>query len=165
MTSLHWQHRIGNQRDWVWRGWQTRYTFLRAASSHSDTPLILLHGFGASIGHWRNNLEELAQHHTVYALDLLGFGWSDKALVSYDGYSIWQDQLSDFIKQIVHGQPVVLVGNSLGGYNSLATAAKFPNLVRFASPSCFCGHLQILLMHSIEQSSYCLPQEVRRARR
>lgn len=78
----------------------------------------------------RYNIPDLAKKYRVYAVDLLGFGWSDKALVSYDGYSIWQEQLSDFIKQVAGGKPVVLVGNSLGGYNSLATAAKYPELVR-----------------------------------
>ncbi len=85
----------------------------------------------------RYNIPELAHKYRVYAVDLLGFGWSDKALVSYEGYSIWQEQLSDFIKQIVGGKSVVLVGNSLGGYNSLATAAKYPDLVRCATLS-FC---------------------------
>ena len=69
----------------------------------------------------------------MYAVDLLGFGWSEKACVSYEGYAIWQEQLSDFIALKAGGQPVVLVGNSLGGYNSLATAARYPRLVRYSS--------------------------------
>jgi hypothetical protein len=43
----------------------------------------------------------------------------------------WIAQISDFIEQIVGcSQPVVLAGNSLGGYASLATAAARPDLVR-----------------------------------
>jgi pimeloyl-ACP methyl ester carboxylesterase len=73
----------------------------------------------------------------VYALDVLGFGWSDKAIVDYDGYSIWSDQIGDFIKEVVRPgsggnstEKAILVGNSLGGYNSLATAAAHPELVK-----------------------------------
>lgn len=41
------------------------------------TPLVLIHGFGASVFHWRYNIPQLAKYHRVYAVDLLGFGkWS-----------------------------------------------------------------------------------------
>ena len=57
----------------------------------------------------RYNIPELAKKHKVYALDLLGFGWSDKALVDYDAM-VWRDQVTDFLKEIVK-EPAVLVGN------------------------------------------------------
>ena len=92
----NWQQRVGNQRDWVWRGWQIRYTFMRSAKQDQHTsPLILLHGFGASIGHWRHNLEVLSQYHTVYALDMLGFGASEKAAANYN-VELWVEQVYDF---------------------------------------------------------------------
>lgn len=38
---------------------------------------------------------------------------------------------ADFVREVIGGQePVVLVGNSLGGYNALATAARNPDLVK-----------------------------------
>lgn len=38
---------------------------------------------------------------------------------------------ADFVREVVGGdEKVVLVGNSLGGYNALATAARHPDLVR-----------------------------------
>ena len=82
--SLHWQQQIGSQRDWFWRGWKVRYTYQRPAkvSESKNPPIILLHGFGASIGHWRYNIKPLSQNHTVYALDLLGFGASKKAVAT-----------------------------------------------------------------------------------
>ena len=127
-NSLHWRQRVGNQRDWIWRGWQTRYTYLRSAQPESDTPLILLHGFGASIGHWRNNMPELAQYHTVYALDLLGFGASEKVTAPYDS-TFWAEQVYDFWKTFV-GKPAVLVGNSNGSLICLAVAALHPEMVK-----------------------------------
>lgn len=148
-NSLHWHQRIGTQRDWVWRGWQTRYTYLRPSRSQDPrnqdsiaiedsatqgidsqqpaTPIILLHGFGASIGHWRQNLPVLAEFHTVYALDLLGFGASQKAPLNYD-VSVWVDQVYDFWLTFVR-KPVVLAGNSIGSLICLAAAAAHPDMV------------------------------------
>lgn len=129
ITSQHWQERVGSQRDWVWRGWQTRYTYIRpTAPNYKTTPLILLHGFGTSIGHWRQNLAVLGEHHTVYALDMLGFGASEKALVSYK-VDLWVEQVYDFWRTFI-GQPVVLVGNSIGSLVSLAAAATHPDMVQ-----------------------------------
>ena len=126
----YWQQRIGNQRDWVWRGWQTRYTYIRG-SQHTEvahTPLILLHGFGASIEHWRNNIPTLSQKHTVYALDLLGFGASRKAATNYN-VNLWVEQVYDFWQTFI-GQPVVLVGNSISSLVCLSAAATYPEMVQ-----------------------------------
>lgn len=126
-TTNNWQQRIGNQRDWVWRGWQTRYSFIR--NNFSDrTPLILIHGFGASIEHWRFNLAVLGQEHPVYALDLLGFGASRKASADYS-IELWVEQLHDFWQTLI-AQPVVLVGNSIGSLVCLTAAATYPDMVK-----------------------------------
>ncbi|WP_250123560.1 alpha/beta fold hydrolase [Chroococcidiopsis sp. CCMEE 29] len=129
MISQHWQQRVGSQRDWVWRGWQTRYTYIRPDQPRQKTtPLILLHGFGTSIGHWRQNLAVLGEYHTVYALDMLGFGGSEKAPVSYK-VELWVEQVYDFWRTFIR-QPVVLVGNSIGSLVSLAAAARHPDMVQ-----------------------------------
>ncbi|MFN6566946.1 alpha/beta fold hydrolase [Dendronalium sp. ChiSLP03b] len=128
-TTVHWQERVGNQRDWVWRGRQTRYTYIRPVKGHQETtPLILLHGFGASIGHWRHNLEVLGDRHTVYALDMLGFGASEKAPVNYS-IELWVEQVYDFWKAFIR-QPVVLIGNSNGSLISMAAASTHPDMVQ-----------------------------------
>ena len=124
-----WQERIGNQRDWVWRGWQIRYSYLRAKKLNTNfqPPLILIHGFGASIEHWRNNIPALAQQHTVYALDLLGFGASRKADTDYSA-ALWTEQIHDFWQTFI-GVPVVLVGNSIGSLVCLNATAAYPEMV------------------------------------
>ncbi len=127
-TTVHWQQRVGNQRDWVWRGWQTRYTYIRPSQNKSTTPLILLHGFGASIGHWRHNLAVLGESHTVYALDMLGFGASQKAPANYS-IELWVEQVYEFWKAFIR-QPVILIGNSNGSLISLAAAAAHPEMVK-----------------------------------
>ncbi|CCH66737.1 Possible alpha/beta hydrolase superfamily,slr1827 homolog [Richelia intracellularis HH01] len=128
---MKWQDKLGNQRNWVWRGWQIRYTFIRPHEySLQEVPLILIHGFGASIGHWRNNLEVLGSYHTVYALDLLGFGASQKAPANYK-VKLWVEQIYDFWRAFIR-KPVVLVGNSIGSLISLAVTASHPEIVKSA---------------------------------
>ncbi|MEL6786894.1 MAG: alpha/beta fold hydrolase [Cyanobacteria bacterium J06607_15] len=130
MTTLPpWHERIGNQRDWVWRGWQTRYSYLRARKRlDSDLPpLILIHGFGASIEHWRNNIPTIAQDRTVYALDLLGFGASRKADTDYSA-ALWTEQVHDFWQTFI-GVRAILVGNSIGSLVCLNATATYPEMV------------------------------------
>ena len=69
-------------------------------TGEKGTPLLLIHGFGASAYHWRYNINELAKTHRVFAIDLLGFGWSDKPLVEYSRYDLWPRQLSAFINEV-----------------------------------------------------------------
>ena len=122
-----WHQKVGNQRDWVWRGWQTRYTYQRCSSdSVTLPPVLLLHGFGASIGHWQHNLEFLATNHTVYGLDLVGWGGSRKPDIQYD-IDLWVDQVYDFWQTFV-GQPLILVGNSIGSLVALVAAARYPEM-------------------------------------
>jgi pimeloyl-ACP methyl ester carboxylesterase len=121
---------LGRQRDWVWRGWQVRYTYLRSRSpqGHHNPPIILVHGFGAAIAHWRYNLSRLSETHTVYALDLLGFGASRKAVAQYS-MDFWAEQLYQFWR-IVIGSPAILIGNSLGSLVSLTAAAHYPEMAQ-----------------------------------
>jgi pimeloyl-ACP methyl ester carboxylesterase len=128
--TKNWSKRIGHQRDWAWRGWQTRYTYMRSSQKHdsSKPPLILIHGFGAAIEHWRNNIPVLSQSHTVYALDLVGFGASRKAAADYT-VNLWVQQLYDFWQTFI-GQPVVLVGNSIGSLVCMTAAATYPDMVK-----------------------------------
>lgn len=127
--NLRMAYQRDGYRSWTWNGHNINY--VKAGSS--GPVVLLVHGFGASVYHWRYIIPELSKKCRVYAIDCLGFGWSDKALVDYEGYGVWTDQISDFIREVVRGdhpeEKVVLAGNSLGGYNSLSTAASHPDLV------------------------------------
>ena len=106
---------------WQWRGHNVYY--VKAGEKHSQRPpLLLVHGFGASTDHWRKNIAELQRDFEVYAIDLLGFGRSEKPKLQYGG-DLWRDQLHDFITEVI-GEKAVLAGNSLGGYASLCVAAQ-----------------------------------------
>lgn len=111
---------------WHWQGHEIYY--VNAGNDHRDRPpLLLVHGFGASTDHWRKNIHQLKGDFQVWAIDLLGFGRSAKPDLQYSG-TLWRDQLHSFIQEII-GRPVILAGNSLGGYAGLCVAADFPESV------------------------------------
>lgn len=94
----------------------------------SGSPLLLLHGLGDSAGTWAQVLPALARTHQVYALDLPGFGASDKPPVAYT---------SDFLTACVAAfmeslglRQVAIVGNSLGGLIALRLALAQPERVQ-----------------------------------
>lgn len=73
-----------------------------------------MHGFGAFLEHFRNNINGIAEgRNRVWALTMVGFGKSEKPNVVYTEV-MWAELLRDFIVDVV-GEPVHLVGNSIGG--------------------------------------------------
>lgn len=93
----------------------------------SDTgrgdPVLLLHGLGASSYAWRFVIPSLAKKNRVIALDLKGFGRSDKPK---DGkYSLFdQAELVDKFIRKHNFKKLTLVGHSFGGGVALALAIK-----------------------------------------
>ena len=110
----------GEKLTWNWRGYDIKYV-----ACGEGQPIVLLHGFGASIGHWRKNIPVLAAAgYRVYALDLMGFGDSDKPDLSYT-LEFWVKLIHDFWQ--VHVQtPAVFVGNSIGALMALMTLVSYP---------------------------------------
>jgi pimeloyl-ACP methyl ester carboxylesterase len=88
---------------------------------------VLVHGLGGSLLSWLAVAPVLARHGRVLALDLPGFGRSDR-----DGrrsrVSDLRATLSRFVDEVAGG-PVVLVGNSMGGGISMLEAALEPSVV------------------------------------
>lgn len=109
---------------WTWRGWRINYV----QKGESGPCLLLVHGFGASTDHWRKNIEQLSDQYRVWAIDMLGFGRSQKPRQIYTG-ELWRDQFKDFCQQVIQ-EPVFIAGNSLGGYAALCFAVDCPDWVR-----------------------------------
>lgn len=108
--------------DWYWQGNKIRYTV-----AGTGKPLLLIHGFGASIGHWQKNIPVLADAgYQVFALDLLGFGSSDKPPLDYT-LELWQSQIKDFWSEHIN-QPTVFIGNSIGALISLMLVTNYPEI-------------------------------------
>jgi pimeloyl-ACP methyl ester carboxylesterase len=110
------------QQTWNWRGYDVKYVV------HGEgEPLVLIHGFGAGIGHWRKNIPVLAAAgYRVYALDLLGFGNSEKPALDYS-LDLWQALTYDFWATFVQS-PAVFIGNSIGGLLTLMILAHHPKI-------------------------------------
>lgn len=92
-------------------------------------PVLLLHGFDSSLLEFRRLVLLLAEHAQVWAMDLLGFGFCDRtATEKVDPKAIKQHVLS-FCQQVI-GQPVVLVGASMGGGVAIDFAVSHPDWVK-----------------------------------
>ncbi|MGI8852427.1 MAG: alpha/beta fold hydrolase [Methyloceanibacter sp.] len=86
-------------------------------------PVLLIHGFGASTYTWRYITPELARDHRVIAVDLKGFGQSDKPFD--ERYSVFDqaDLLAQFIEE--HDlRDLTVVGHSYGGGIALLLALE-----------------------------------------
>jgi pimeloyl-ACP methyl ester carboxylesterase len=117
----------------IWKWQDTHDIHYESYVTPGKTNLVLIHGFGASSYHWRHNVNELAKHYSVFAIDLIGFGSSAKPILEYTA-DLWKNQTVDFVRKIYAetNQPVVLIGNSLGGYTAMyaATDEKIRSLVQ-----------------------------------
>lgn len=92
-----------------WRFGKIYYT-----KQGSGTPLLLIHDLDVSSSslEWKEVIKKLSFNHTVYTLDLLGCGLSDKPYLTYTNY-LYVQLISDFIKNIIgHKTNVIASGNS-----------------------------------------------------
>jgi pimeloyl-ACP methyl ester carboxylesterase len=90
-------------------------------------PLVFVHGWLGSWRYWVPAMEELSAKHRTYALDLWGFGDSDK-LSAYYTIEAYVDLLREFLEQLGVGR-VPIVGHALGGLVALSLAAQDPERV------------------------------------
>ncbi|MBA3646412.1 MAG: alpha/beta hydrolase [Gemmatimonadaceae bacterium] len=76
--------------------------------------VVLIHGLGDQASVWKNTIDPLAKERRVIAVDLIGFGHSDKPPFDYRPETL-VDFLSGFLNAL-HVERPTLVGNSLGGW-------------------------------------------------
>lgn len=92
------------------------------AEEAGEGPIVLLiHGLGASAFTWRHIVPDLARTHRVIALDLKGFGRSDKPLDQAYAAKDQAELVAGFIRKRGLEQ-VTLVGHSFGGAVAVRTA-------------------------------------------
>lgn len=86
-------------------------------------PLLLIHqlDYASSAYEWKAVVDELSQSHTVYTLDLLGCGRSDKPKVTYTNY-LYVQLINDFVKEVIKSKTDVMTS---GDAASLAAMACF----------------------------------------
>ncbi len=100
-------------------------------------PLVLLHGFGASIYSWREVMSSLAEDARVVAFDRPAFGLTERPLPdepAWPGYNPYTDEaqveLTVGLMDELGISKAVLVGNSAGGTVAAETALAYPDRVR-----------------------------------
>lgn len=91
------------------------------------TPLVMVHGLGGNAMNWMAVGPDFAKTHHAVALDLAGFGrtplFRRSAAVGANAELVHR-----FIEEVI-GEPVVLMGNSMGGHIAILEAADHPRWV------------------------------------
>jgi pimeloyl-ACP methyl ester carboxylesterase len=91
-------------------------------------PILLLHGFDSSVMEFRRLLPQLVSSHETWAVDMLGFGFTERrGDISYSPEVI-RKHLYIFWKTLIQ-RPVILVGASMGGAAVLDFALTYPECV------------------------------------
>jgi 2-hydroxymuconate-semialdehyde hydrolase len=117
-----------------------RYAFegfdVHAWTGGRGFPLLLLHGSGpgaSAIGNWRAVLDDLAARYRVLAIDLIGFGESDrKPAPPYFDVPLWQRQVADAIGRL-ETERVGVVAHSISAALALRQAAADPRVVKLVT--------------------------------
>ena len=75
-----------NSDEYEYYNW--RFGKIAYKKTGEGSPLLLVHNLNvcSSSYEWRNNIAELAKSHTVYTIDLLGCGCSDRPGLTYTNY-------------------------------------------------------------------------------
>ncbi len=79
-----------------------RYGKIFYTKQGTGSPILLIHDLhpASSSIEWNQILKKLAKYHTVYAIDLLGCGRSDKPNLTYTNY-MYVQLITDFVKKII----------------------------------------------------------------
>ena len=101
---------ISNEHYFEWRFGNIYYTKKGAGS-----PILLIHDTlpGSSGYEWNKIEEELTVEHTVYTIDLLGCGRSDKSGITYTNF-VYVQMICDFIRKVI-GQKTDVIASGLSG--------------------------------------------------
>jgi pimeloyl-ACP methyl ester carboxylesterase len=93
----------------------------------SGPTLLMVHGLGGNALNWMAVGPQIARTHRAIALDLAGFGqtplFGRSATVGANASLV-----HDFIETVI-GEPVLLMGNSMGGHITILEAAEHPSSV------------------------------------
>ena len=113
-------------------------TRLRMIDTGGGTPVVFIHGFGASVYSWRKTLAPvLAAGYRVIAIDNRGFGFSDKPAPTSrgsGGEKVYTNaayaRLVVALLDSLNLPSAVLVGHSMGGAIAAEVALAYPARVR-----------------------------------
>lgn len=94
-----------NENYYAWRNGTIFYN-----KKGNGSPLLLIHDLNpiSSSYEWENIMDELSKNHTVYAIDLLGCGKSEKPSLSYINY-LYVQLINDFIQDVIQEKTDLIV--------------------------------------------------------
>lgn len=94
-----------------------------------NLPILLLHGFDSSILEFRTLIPNLANENETWAVDMLGFGFTERLQkIEYNPDTI-KTHLYCFWKTLIN-RPVMLVGASMGGATAIDFTLSYPQAVK-----------------------------------
>lgn len=109
--------------------------YLEVGEQHEGTPLLFIHGSGPGVSgyaNWRLILPIVGEKAHAYAMDMVGFGYSDKPVNGENGIKygreLWTKQIIDFMDALELDK-VILVGNSFGGSLAISTTLEVPERI------------------------------------
>ena len=104
----------GQTYDW-------KYGSIFYTKSGKGAPLLLIHDLNpaASSMEWEKVYKSLSKNHTVYMIDLLGCGRSDKPRLTYTNY-LFVQLVTDFIKDVIKEKATVAATGSSGSFTVMA---------------------------------------------
>lgn len=113
-------------------GFSSRFATANGVRLHyviggSGSPVLLIHGWPETWYEWRKVMPQLAAGHTVIAVDLRGFGWSDVTATGYDRRTLAED-LYQLMRQLGYPKATV-VGHDWGAPVGYAYAATHRDAV------------------------------------
>ena len=94
----------------------------------SDTVVVFVHGLGAYLPTWENNLNALAEKFRCIAYDLPGYGKSDKDYYNAD-IQFYAENLLEFLDEL-NLEKVFLAGHSMGGEIGMRAAVLAPDRIK-----------------------------------
>ena len=98
----------------------------------TKTPILMVHGFGAGLGMWALNVEELSRDRPMHTFDMLGFGRSSRPSFDNDPKIVEEtfvNSIEDTRKELGLDK-FILIGHSFGGYLAYAYTIKHPEQVK-----------------------------------
>jgi pimeloyl-ACP methyl ester carboxylesterase len=123
--------------------WKHGHIYYKVAGKQHTPPMVLLHTpeLDGSSYEMLGIMATLATHFRVYALDLLGFGLSDRPGIHYTT-DIYTQLIHDFLTFVVK-EPATLVGSRLSCNYAITVAANSPDLcarLALLSPTALYGY-------------------------